>query len=367
MSSRSNVPIITNPGVNATFGPIAATEMVTPSASTMTQPPSGGRQPRLAAVTDASTKRPEPTRADCLARRRVEWFPALGLSIMIHVAAAAWIDYSAIPASPESPPTNPIRISLGLATPPGGTALALEAEEQSSSRPPAADFSSPSDPGPDTEIVRQLPGKAGGSRHPVDHARRSESIASAPVKGIAALLAPETVGAARLNPVPPLAASTSGFMNGDHAQTDRTGDTGVGDTGFTERASVSDAVVDSTPAIQNATTATTDGIEGRSSSRDAAQGQRAEYALAVQTRLIDHRSYPRRAQLRRQQGVARLFFALDRDGRVIESRIDQSSGYSLLDAEALAMVERAQPFPPLPDGLARSRLELVVPIQFDLR
>jgi len=100
---------------------------------------------------------------------------------------------------------------------------------------------------------------------------------------------------------------------------------------------------------------------------EARRGIAAEYAGRIQALLADHRRYPRRARQLGQQGEARLFFAVDRDGRLVESRIEHSSGHHVLDREVLAMVERAQPLPPIPEPLGRGRLELVVPVQFQLR
>jgi protein TonB len=60
-----------------------------------------------------------------------------------------------------------------------------------------------------------------------------------------------------------------------------------------------------------------------------------------------------------------LAFRIDSDGRLISTRIVGSSGSSALDAETLALVERAQPFPPPPPELAGS--ELMVPLRFSIR
>jgi protein TonB len=38
-----------------------------------------------------------------------------------------------------------------------------------------------------------------------------------------------------------------------------------------------------------------------------------------------------------------------------------------LDAEALALVQRAQPLPPLPPEMEQATIELVVPLRFQLR
>jgi protein TonB len=52
---------------------------------------------------------------------------------------------------------------------------------------------------------------------------------------------------------------------------------------------------------------------------------------------------------------------------VINSRIAHSSGASALDEEALALLRRAQPFPAPPRELPGERVDLTVPIRFNLR
>ena len=83
--------------------------------------------------------------------------------------------------------------------------------------------------------------------------------------------------------------------------------------------------------------------------------------------LERNKRYPAAAQSRREQGVAQVFFSLDRQGRVINSRIARSSGASALDDEALALLRRAQPFPAPPRELPGDHVDLTVPIRFNLQ
>lgn len=83
--------------------------------------------------------------------------------------------------------------------------------------------------------------------------------------------------------------------------------------------------------------------------------------------LERNKRYPESAQSRHQQGIAQVFFSLDRQGRVIDSRLLRSSGASALDEEALALLRRAQPFPPPPAELPGERVDLTVPIRFNLK
>lgn len=77
--------------------------------------------------------------------------------------------------------------------------------------------------------------------------------------------------------------------------------------------------------------------------------------------------YPREASFRRLQGVPYIRFVMDREGRVTSVRLEQSSGFRSLDAEALALPKRAQPLPKPPESVPGDAIELVVPVEFFMR
>jgi len=79
-----------------------------------------------------------------------------------------------------------------------------------------------------------------------------------------------------------------------------------------------------------------------------------------------HKGYPAAARARRQTGVAEVVFAIDRDGKVVASRIARSSGHAALDQETIATVKRAQPFPAPPANMPGDTFEFRVPIRFDI-
>jgi len=89
-----------------------------------------------------------------------------------------------------------------------------------------------------------------------------------------------------------------------------------------------------------------------------------------QTLLLKHlqrfKNYPSSAREHKAEGEALLAFTMDRNGHVLSRRIVRSSGHSDLDAEALAMVERAQPLPAFPVSMTEAQLDLTVPIFFAL-
>ena len=79
------------------------------------------------------------------------------------------------------------------------------------------------------------------------------------------------------------------------------------------------------------------------------------------------KNYPSEARERTEQGVVLLAFTIDRDGHVLSRHIVSSSGHSDLDAEVLALVQRAQPMPAFPASMTAERIDLTVPIRFSLR
>jgi len=76
--------------------------------------------------------------------------------------------------------------------------------------------------------------------------------------------------------------------------------------------------------------------------------------------------YPRLAASRRQQGVPYIRFVMDREGNVLSSRLERSSGFSDLDREAVMLPKRAAPLPKPPASREGETVEVVVPVEFFL-
>jgi protein TonB len=91
----------------------------------------------------------------------------------------------------------------------------------------------------------------------------------------------------------------------------------------------------------------------------------ATWRNQIVTILERNKRYPSDARARGEQGVTRLAFSIDGQGHLLSSRIVASSGSAALDAETLALVQRAQPFPAPPPELAGS--EMMVPVSFNIR
>jgi protein TonB len=84
--------------------------------------------------------------------------------------------------------------------------------------------------------------------------------------------------------------------------------------------------------------------------------------------ILEHnKRYPQPARERREQGVAQLAFSIDREGRVLSSRIVTSSGFAALDEETLALLQRAQPFPEPPSEVPGTEIKFTVPVRYGIR
>jgi TonB family protein len=101
-----------------------------------------------------------------------------------------------------------------------------------------------------------------------------------------------------------------------------------------------------------------------SAERSQAVSTWKEQIVAILNR---HKRYPATSQARREQGLTQIFFSIDRQGRVLQSRVVTSSGVAALDEEALTLIRRAEPFPPPPTILAGDHIDFRLPIRFNFR
>lgn len=94
---------------------------------------------------------------------------------------------------------------------------------------------------------------------------------------------------------------------------------------------------------------------------------RDSYLGRLLAQLNRFKQYPRAARQARIEGVVMLHFVMDADGKVESFDIAKSSGRPVLDAEALALIQRAQPLPALPADFPTRTLDAVVPVEFSLK
>jgi protein TonB len=84
-------------------------------------------------------------------------------------------------------------------------------------------------------------------------------------------------------------------------------------------------------------------------------------------RLQRAKRYPDSARSRGEQGVAMTTFTMDRAGHVLAASLVRSSGSPALDEEAVALIRRAEPLPPMPAEMLGATVTLTVPVSFALR
>lgn len=100
---------------------------------------------------------------------------------------------------------------------------------------------------------------------------------------------------------------------------------------------------------------------------EARQNTVRNWQSDVLAHLARRKRYPRAARRAGEEGVAVINLTMNRSGYVVDYALIESSGSARLDAEATALIERAQPFPPPPPEVAGNTITLVVPIDFALR
>lgn len=91
----------------------------------------------------------------------------------------------------------------------------------------------------------------------------------------------------------------------------------------------------------------------------------ASYNQRVRGHLMRFHQYPSAGG--GQRGVARLSFTLGRGGQVTSSRLGGSSGVAAFDAQAMAMIRQASPFPPFPDEIRTGSMSFTIPVEFTVR
>lgn len=101
--------------------------------------------------------------------------------------------------------------------------------------------------------------------------------------------------------------------------------------------------------------------------QNGGQANATAYSAMVLAHLQRYRIYPDSARAAGITGVATVRFTLGAAGNVIGVSLVGSSGKSVLDQAALAMVQRASPFPPIPPSLGRGSMSFAAPVRFNLR
>lgn len=90
------------------------------------------------------------------------------------------------------------------------------------------------------------------------------------------------------------------------------------------------------------------------------------YTNVLTRAIAAEKKYPKLAQMRQWQGEVLLKIEINPDGELVGAKIQKESRYKILNEEAIAMVNRASPFPKPPEDLQKSIFTVIVPISFKL-
>lgn len=104
------------------------------------------------------------------------------------------------------------------------------------------------------------------------------------------------------------------------------------------------------------------GLTALSMTMTTAFAQSADWNRQVSRIIASKQTYPRSAQMRGEEGTARVKVYVGSSGAIERTELVAPSGSATLDKEALAMPTRAGSVPPPPGGATA----LVVPVTWKL-
>lgn len=103
-----------------------------------------------------------------------------------------------------------------------------------------------------------------------------------------------------------------------------------------------------------------------STSAGGETGMRRSYAMLLAAHLNRYKRYPLSARRQGREGTATLRLVVDRTGNVLDARIARSAAFPEFNEAAMSMVDRAKPLPPLPAGMSKPELIVLIPVSFKL-
>ena len=237
---------------------------------------------------------------------------AIGASVGLHVLALLW-QHGALPDNREEI-LKPLQVVLHTATPLPAASPPPVAVEASPVQPPA----------PARRIVTEAPRPAPILTRPAAPAApviRAEPIPPAPTAAIAKV-APPPVEAV---PVTPTAAPVTAIVRAEP-----------------------------TPAAP----AHTD------EPLDPALLER--YGRSLSSALARQQQYPRIAAMRGWEGEVQLRITIARKGNIVATQVVHSSGFEVLDQNAVQLVTNAGPLPRPPETLQNREIQIIVPVHYKL-
>ncbi len=93
---------------------------------------------------------------------------------------------------------------------------------------------------------------------------------------------------------------------------------------------------------------------------EGARAGRASWESELAAHIRRYATYA--ANGSRESGTVRVGVTIDRNGRLLSRRLAGSSGSPVLDGAAMAVIERAQPYPRFPPGMIQAQIALTIPL-----
>jgi pilus assembly protein CpaC len=97
-----------------------------------------------------------------------------------------------------------------------------------------------------------------------------------------------------------------------------------------------------------------------------ANGPEFAYSRLVQSRIMDNLAYPAQAKAAGLEGTVRLKLRLTYLGQLIDASIKNSSGFHILDDNALEVARQVSSYPPFPASVEQKELWIEIPIVYRL-
>lgn len=91
------------------------------------------------------------------------------------------------------------------------------------------------------------------------------------------------------------------------------------------------------------------------------------YLDELRARLARNKTYPRRARRLDLEGRAVFYLVINRDGELVKWTFRQRTGHDILDRAVERMIKSATPLPPFPSDMSGQRLELTIPVTYQLK
>ena len=91
-----------------------------------------------------------------------------------------------------------------------------------------------------------------------------------------------------------------------------------------------------------------------------------DYTRVVQKRILDNLNYPNAAKEAGFQGIVKLSLHVSYSGELLDVAVKSSSGYAILDENAMGVARQVTPYPPFPPSIEQKDLWIEIPIVYQL-